>query len=337
MKALFRVIPVELERLGSAEIDQLQLLAHENDVVLLHAYRSLDGLSLTVGPGEDADTFRSRAEVFFRDTEKTIGKKSRTLRWRARLRRLNPLLVLLPAVGTGFAVLVTVNSGYLNSVMEVLTSLPVIGTLGASVTALSAYALTSASSRRVRAALDRAEGELQQLSTKEPDKEKAARAALILHSVTASRDLDGLRVASLRYQIGGVLALALGLTGPGAAWWILYWQVDPRYFIASAPLSLVPMAVGAALLRHDAKVRNHYRVVAAEISHLDRIQLALDYARADPEVTHVDAVRRRAIDQLLHPRPIVVVPEVAAPEEPLSFAGVVELASKAATKKPTEA
>ncbi|KFA87553.1 hypothetical protein [Archangium violaceum] len=82
-------------------------------------------------------------------------------------------------------------------------------------------------------------------------------------------------------------ATLLFLRGAAAEWYLMFGGVG---------LAAVPLFLGAAMLRHEAKLREQYREVSREVANLERLDLALEYARIESEAGSTHA---KALDQVV--------------------------------------
>lgn len=96
------------------------------------------------------------------------------------------------------------------------------------------------------------------------------------------------------------LFLLLALGGPVFAGWLLFSRGDWHFLLASLSIAAVPLAIGLALLRHDTKLREQHGEAEAQLEVLDRLNLALEYARTAGKEVYSETLRQ-VIAALLKP------------------------------------
>ncbi|RKH30761.1 hypothetical protein D7Y13_21420 [Corallococcus praedator] len=131
-----------------------------------------------------------------------------------------------------------------------------------------------------------------------------ARIALRSRTSLMRGDADRLWRRSVWAYRGAFAFFILAIAGPGVAAMILLKSPNPDWHFMFGGLSLaaVPLGIGTALLRHDAKLREQYQQSAQDVASLERYELALDYARIASQETY-HTTMQQVIRQLILGRP----------------------------------
>ncbi|MBZ4370131.1 hypothetical protein [Corallococcus sp. AS-1-6] len=127
-----------------------------------------------------------------------------------------------------------------------------------------------------------------------------ARIALRSRASLMRGDANRLWQRSIWAYRGAFIFFLLAIAGPGVAAAIVLNSSNPDWHFMFGGLSLaaVPLGIGTALLRHDAKLREQYQQAAQDIASLERYELALDYAHISSQETY-QLTMQQVINQLI--------------------------------------
>jgi hypothetical protein len=158
-----------------------------------------------------------------------------------------------------------------------------------------------------------------------------ASTTLIFRANSARDDQSRIwRRSESAFRLGGFCFL-LSLSGPIAGFWLIIEDKIHGWsgFFPSLSVSALMLTAAAALLRYDGKLREHYQAKSDEVSYLDRLQLAIDSARAISDTTYKDTLQRIIFQLVTAPPTLTVSSRPIAPDqtEPAGE-GVVALAGK---------
>jgi hypothetical protein len=145
---------------------------------------------------------------------------------------------------------------------------------------------------------------------------EAARVALRRDTGRMRMDADQLWRRSVRVGRTAVGVFILALAGPAVPAYLLLTSSAKEWYLmfGGFGLAAVPLLIGAAMLRHEAKLREQYREVSREVANLERLDLALEYARieSEPNSTHAKALDQ-VVTQLLSLPPASTAATPATP------------------------
>lgn len=145
---------------------------------------------------------------------------------------------------------------------------------------------------------------------------EAARVALRRDTGRMRMDADQFGRRSIRVGRTAVGVLIIALACPLVPAYLLLTSSAKEWYLmfGGFGLAAVPLLIGTALLRHEAKLRDQYREVSREVANLERLDLALEYARieSEPGSTHAKALEQ-VVAQLLSLPPASAAPTPTAP------------------------
>jgi hypothetical protein len=153
------------------------------------------------------------------------------------------------------------------------------------------------------------------------------KAAITIRTTSLKDDMRRITGRSRVAFAIGVVFLVLVIGGPLAALWLVVTLGDWHFLAGGFAVVIGPLAAGGLLLRYDNKLRAENNAAAREIAFLDRLQVALDCARAHSE-EELRATLREVTRVLLQPQGL---PPVAAATEEEDASGPIEAVAKAVT------